>query len=317
MKLQRRRFLQLAGAATVIRPFGALAAPPVRIRVGSGAGVGAAQALYAQETGMFKRHDLEVELEIPLSMKTSLEHIAAGRIDISDGNVLSIALEIERGHDYVIIAPGANYDSSAPTTMLVQAPFSDFRTGKDLNGRTVMTLEENDLAQVSVEQWIDSTGGDSRSVHFVHAIPMANVDEPLADRRIDAALITNPSLTVLQAKGAVKVLANTFDAIGTTFLPAAFFAKRDWVSANREAVRRFAAAIADAAQWANTHHDETVSILAREMKVPESLGAQMVRAHYPGALDPDLIQFPLDAAAKYGAIKPIRARDIMIDTLKD
>ena len=80
---------------------------------------------------MFKRHDLEVELEIPLSMKTSLERFDADRIDIADGNVLSIALEVERGHDYVIIAPGANYDPSAPTTMLVQAPFSDFRTGKD------------------------------------------------------------------------------------------------------------------------------------------------------------------------------------------
>jgi hypothetical protein len=53
------------------------------------------------------------------------------------------------------------------------------------------------------------------------------------------------------------------------------------------------------------------------MKVPESLGAQMARAHYPGALNPDTIQLPLDAAVKYGAIKPIRAQDIIIDTLKD
>ena len=113
------------------------------------------------------------------------------------------------------------------------------------------------------------------------------------------------------------MLANTFDAIGTTWLPAAFFAKRDWVTANREAARRFAAAIVDTAQWANTHRDETLALLAKEMKVPVSLGAQMARAYYPGTLDLHSIQLPLDAAAKYGAIKPIRAQDIVIDALKD
>jgi NitT/TauT family transport system substrate-binding protein len=154
-------------------------------------------------------------------------------------------------------------------------------------------------------------------VHFVHEIPMAEVGKPLADRRIDAALIADPSLTVLRAKGAVKVLANTFDAIGPMWLPAAFFAKRDWITANHETARRFAAAIAETAQWANTHRDETLALLAKEMKVPVALVAQMARAHYPGTLNPLTIQPPLDAAAKYGAVKPIRAKDIIIDTLND
>jgi hypothetical protein len=68
---------------------------------------------------MYKRHDLDVELEFPLSGTAILERFAADRIDIGDMNVLSIALKIESGKDYVIIAPGANYDSSVPTTKTV------------------------------------------------------------------------------------------------------------------------------------------------------------------------------------------------------
>jgi NitT/TauT family transport system substrate-binding protein len=317
MKLQRRRFLQLAGAAAAVRPFGAVGATPLKMRVGSGVGLAAVQSLYAQETGMYKRHDLDVELEFPLSGKAVLERFAADRIDIGDMNILSIALEIESGRDYVIVAPGANYDSSVPTTMLVQAPSSDFHSGKDLEGKTVATLEVNDLALISVKLWIETTGGDLSKVNFVHGIPMIEVDKPLADGRIHAALIANPNLTVLLSNGSVKVLAKPFDAIGTVFTPASFFARRNWVNDNREAVRRFAAAINETAQWATTHHDETVKILASALKVPESRVAQMPHARYPGRLNLESIQRPLDAAIKYGALKPVRAQDIVVDTLKE
>jgi NitT/TauT family transport system substrate-binding protein len=317
MPLQRRRFLQLAGAAATMRPFRALAAPPLKIRVGSGVGLGAAQTYYAQELGIYKRHDLEVALEIPLSMKTVLTRFAAGTLDIGNGNVLSIAREAEKDGNYVIIAPGEYYNSESPTTVLVQAPSSNFHTGKDLEGKTVMTGDGAELAQFAVQNWIDSTGGDFRKVNFVHNIPMAEVGPPLVDGRIDAALINNPTLTILMGNGSVKLLADTFRAIGKTFLPAAYFAKRDWAMANREAVRRFAAVINETAQWANTHHDETVKLVSKLTKAPESLVNQMVRPHYAGTINLESIQRPLDVAIKYGFIKPVRAEDIVIDTLKD
>jgi NitT/TauT family transport system substrate-binding protein len=293
----------------------ALAAPPLKVRIASGHGLGAAQAYYAQEIGIYKRHDLDVDLEIPVSLKTGVEQIVAGKTDIANGNVLSIAREVEKGGNYVIIAPGVDFNSDTPTTVLVQAPFSDFKTGKDLEGKTVATLEENDIAQFSVLNWIDSTGGDSRKVEFVHGIPMIDVGKPLNDRRIAAALIANPAWTILRSNGSVKLLANTFELIGKHFQPAAFFAKRDWVTANREAARRFAAAINETAQWANAHHDETVKLVSRLTKAPESLVNQMLVARYAGRIDLDAIQRPLDVAIKYGFIKPVKAQDIVIDTL--
>ena len=144
---------------------------------------------------------------------------------------------------------------------------------------------------------------------------MMEVAGPLADRRIDAALIANPSLTILLSNDSVKVLAKPFDALGAVFTPASFFAKRAWANANREAVRRFAATIDDTAQWASTHHDETVPILARLMNVPAARVAALPQARYPGRLNLELIQRPLDAAIKYGVLKPVRAQDIVIDTL--
>ena len=47
MTLQRRRFLQIASAAAAARPLSALAAPPLRLRIGSGPGLAAVQTYYA------------------------------------------------------------------------------------------------------------------------------------------------------------------------------------------------------------------------------------------------------------------------------
>jgi hypothetical protein len=44
MKVQRRRLLQLAGAAAVMRPFGTLAIPVLKLRVGRGPGMAATWA---------------------------------------------------------------------------------------------------------------------------------------------------------------------------------------------------------------------------------------------------------------------------------
>jgi hypothetical protein len=52
------------------------------------------------------------------------------------------------------------------------------------------------------------------------------------------------------------------------------------------------------------------------MKVPESRVAALPQARYPGKLNLESIQWPLDAAIKYGVLKPVRAQDIVIDTLK-
>jgi len=141
MILQRPRFLQLAAATAVMPPFAARAETPLKVRIGSGHGLGAAQAFYAQELGIYKRHELAVNLQIPVSLKHCVDQIAAGKMDIGNGNVISIAGEGQKGNDLVIVAPGVNYDSDTPTTVLVQAPFSDFKTGKELEGKTVATLK--------------------------------------------------------------------------------------------------------------------------------------------------------------------------------
>ena len=70
-------------------------------------------------------------------------------------------------------------------------------------GRTVATLEENDLAQFSVKNWIDATGGDSNKVTWIHGIPMGEVGEPLND----GDLFSTGTIPVINFFVALEVVA--------------------------------------------------------------------------------------------------------------
>ena len=62
------------------------------------------------------------------------------------------------------------------------------------------------------------------------------------------------------------------------FLLSVFIATRDWANANRDTVKRFQTANAQAAVWANHNLDKTADILMKYTKLPEATVRTMRRA---------------------------------------
>jgi len=303
--------LTLQALALTVPQVGTSAEPTV-IRIGVSDTDAAAQPLYAQQTGIFRRAGLDAKIVGGMQGGPVLDGIAAGAIDVGFANIVSIASAIQRGSPVVLLAAGSVYDSRAPLTVLVQSPSSNLRTGKDLNGKTVETPSARmDLATISTMAWIDQHGGDSGTVHFVAGIPLAEVADALKAGRVDVSELTEPHLSVQKRRGAVKVFASTYDAIASTFLIGGYVASKPWVEAHPEAAQHFAAAMRESAHWANTHQAETAPILAAQLKVDPSMVLTMVRSRYGETLSAQLIQPALDVAAKYGALKPMKAQELI------
>jgi ABC-type nitrate/sulfonate/bicarbonate transport system substrate-binding protein len=115
----------------------------------------------------------------------------------------------------------------------------------------------------------------------------------------------------LRQRGDVRVLAAPFDAEGDNYLLAGFVASKAWVAANPDAARRFVAAMTETAHWANTHRLETGRLLAARLKLTQAVTDAMSRTEYAETLTQETIQPPLDVAAKYGLIKPMRANELL------
>lgn len=307
----------LTAALLACAAFGRLEAQPsVSVRIGVVNTDVSSEPVYAESQGYFKQAGLTDAIATFSNGAQVLDGLAAGSLDVGFVNVVSAVDAIQRGKPLTILAPATIYDRAAPITVLVQAASSNFTSGRDLNGKTLGVPAPNDLGMVSTRAWIDATGGDATSVHYVTGVPSSQIAAALAEHRVDAAELSEPALTTEVQRGNVKPLAATFDIVGAPFYIGVFVASTAWAHAHPQAARAFAQVMLRTARWANANRAVTAPILAGRLGVSPATAAAMVRARYGETLAPGLIQPIVDLSAKYGVLRPMRA-DMLIGTPVD
>ena len=93
-----------------------------------------------------------------------------------------------------------------------------------------------------------------------------------------------------------------YSVFGPDFMIGGWFCRSDWLQQNRDAARRFVAAIYETARWANSHPDESAAILAKYAKLDPQVLKTMSRAPYGTSLTPSMLQSVFDLAYKYKAV---------------
>src|ERR1700722_16698372 len=92
------------------------------------------------------------------------------------------------------------------------------------------------------------------------------------------------------ASGNFRILADMLNGYSRPILESAFFAKRDWVEANRDAVARFAKVMQQASAYTDTHVDETVPLMVAFTGMDPSAAALMHKTYTALTFDPAQIQ---------------------------
>lgn len=299
--------LSAVAAATLIPGFARAAGKPIKI--GVVASDVSAEPIYAEAQGLYAKAGLEPQIQPLTNGGAILSAIIGGALEVGFANLTSIAAARQRGAPVKIVAPATLYTDKAPVTVLVKARGSKLKTGADLRGKTVAISTLRGELQVGVSLWIDKNGGDSTQTKFLE-IPFAAMAAALSTGRVDAAMLTEPALTL--HKDVVELLSPAYSAIADEFLIGAFVASDTWLRENPDPAKRFGALIFETARWANTHHNETAAILAKRAGLDEALVRSMTRATYGERLAVEYIQPVLDAALKYGSLKePMKAKDLL------
>jgi NitT/TauT family transport system substrate-binding protein len=284
---------------------------PVTIRVGAGANDTVSNLFDAVALGYFKSRGLDVQIQMMTSGASEAAALAGGALDIAESNVVSMSAAHLRGIPFVFIAPGAQYVTTSPTTLLVCPKTSTIKSGKDLNGKNFGVVALADLSQLGPVTWIDSTGGDGSTVHYVE-MPAAGMAAALDRGTVDAAMIPEPALQIALAGGTAKVCAKAFDSVAPAFMLNGWITTGDWLKKNPDVARKFRDAMLEASKWANKNHKASAEIFKQYSKAPPEIIDTMTRATFAEKLDPDLVQPVINAAAKYKFIDhPFPAADIL------
>lgn len=309
IRLASAALAALALIASGVRAVGA--ADPVTIRVGATANDTAAEVYYADELGFFKKRGLDVQIQNLSNGAAEAAAVAGGALDIGEQNIISMAHAHERGLNFMYLFPAGEFVNKESTTSLIVPTASTVKTGKDLEGKTLAVFALGDLAQIGAAAWIDKNGGDSTKVKFIE-MPSSQVGAAVARGTIDGGVIAEPALRRAQDTGNVRVLAQPYSALGDRFMINGWFAKSDWIAKNPDAAKKFADAIAEAAIWANTHHQESAEILAKHSKVSLAVLSRMQRSTYGEKFDTKAMQSVIDSAVRYkGLAKPFAASEIV------
>lgn len=263
---------------------------------------------YAQSAGLAEQAGLNIRTEMMSFGAASQSALLGGAADIGNSNPGSLAIARERGLSMVIVASGGLYSTKEPTSQLMVPKDSPLRTARDLNGKTVAINGLNSLSHFAVQAWIDKNGGDAKNVKFID-MPFAEMPITLVAKRIDAALVAEPQLTVI--KKDARVFSNAYDAVAEHFVISIWVATAAWAAANPDVARRFAAMIYRTAAWANTHRPQTAEVLAKTTQLDPGIVRSMSRITFAESSDPGLIKPQLDVTLKYGAItKPVTPEEL-------
>jgi len=140
--------------------------------------------------------------------------VAGNAVDIGYSDVISLSSAFAKRVPFVIIAPAALYESTAPTTGLVVAANSPIRTAKDLNGKVMAGSGLGTISGYGPRAWLEQNGADEPSVKFVE-LPFSSMQPALDAGRIDAATIAEPFLA--QARKTDRVIALPYDSVAKEF----------------------------------------------------------------------------------------------------
>ncbi len=275
---------------------GAQSGAPVTVHVGATLSDDIVPVAYAQRAGLFARNGLDVQLMPSTSGAAVTAAVLSGAYEFGKSSLLSIILAHLRGLPVTVIAADAVYDPRAPFGQLVVAPDAAIATAKDLDGKTIGVPSLTDLNQIAIASWIAKHGGDPATVKFVE-IPNTAAAAAIAEHRIDAAGLQQPSLADAIATGKAKVLGNDYDAIASDFYISVFFTSQDYGAKHPDVVRGFTRALTEAAAYQNAHHAETAPIAAELTKIPVDVVNKMPRVLIGTSLNAAEIQPVIDAAA--------------------
>jgi NitT/TauT family transport system substrate-binding protein len=309
----RRGFITTAAATLTAGALGrAGAQTPVAIRLASAPDDDVSAVLYAIDAGLFRRAGLDVSIERANSGAAVGAAVTGGAIDIGKSSMVSLISAHQRGLPFVLVASSAIYDGDHPLIAMVVAKDGPITTPRDLPGKIVSVQALNDLNSIACAALVDAAGGAWKDVRYIE-LPTSSAPDALVNHRIDATTITTPALQVALDTGKVRILGYPFSAIAKRFIQAAWFTTRDYAAKNADTVQRFRHVVEAAGTIVNAHSNLSVVPLAAFTGLDPQVIARMPRATAGGPLDPALLQPPIDAAAKYGAIPaPFDARQLLL-----
>ena len=277
-ELSRRAALTLltvSAAATALPK--ARAAEPTLLHVSIVPIFDVAPYFAADKQGYFAAEGLALTSQPTQGGAVGIPALVSGSFDIVYSNSISVVTALEQGIDLRIIAQGSLISTPPNSNGLLGRKGEGFRTGKDLEGKTIGVNARYNIQWLAMRAWVKKTGGDPDKVTY-REVPIPSSLDAIKTKQVDVGLALDPFLTIGLGDPELEFIDWPIYAV----LPGG--ATAFWVVLGKTAaekpdmVKSFVRAYRKGAQWVNAHHGtpEFIDLVSSYTHIDPKLVGKMV-----------------------------------------
>ncbi len=276
------RILALMTTAILLSAAPALAQN--KVQIGCTATSDCASAMLAIDEGLFKKHGIDAEMVLIGINSNIPAAILSNSIQIG-GPTSTVFLQAADGGLDLVAIGGASVMS--PVTNKNVAAFVKngitINSPKDFVGKKVGAPGLGAFLHVLFVKWLIEKGVDPKQVNFVE-VTFPTMMDIMKSGSVDAVLTGEPFITRMSNAGLGSVGAYYAAELGRSEPIIFYAASREWAEKNPELVKKFRAAIAEAAPVVNEDREKASASIAKFTKQP----LELVKATPPNRSEPVL-----------------------------
>jgi ABC-type nitrate/sulfonate/bicarbonate transport system substrate-binding protein len=259
------------GVALSITAFGQPAEAQTKVRVGRPQ-AGTFQFVPVQvgiESGIFRKHGLDVEGVDFGGGPRMKQALAAGSIEIAIGSGPELAL-VAKGAPELGVAAMADAPYAVVLAVLKDSPI---KTAADLKGRTISVSSRGSLTYWLAQELSRQQGWGPTGFNIAPLGTTAAQMAALKTRQIDGMIVEVNAGYRLEEEGVGRVLVQFGDII-KTFHIYVIYAHNEFAEKRPEAVRAFLAGWFETIDWMHQNRDQTIAIVRRTADVSLSIATR-------------------------------------------
>ncbi|MES2259064.1 MAG: ABC transporter substrate-binding protein [Pseudomonadota bacterium] len=259
-------------------------------------------AFVAREEGYFKRHGLDVELQLLTLTSAVPAAVQSDSIQIG-GTVPTVLLQaVDSGLDLVALANGSVNDNTGKNPALVARTGSNIRQAQDLVGKKVGVPGLGGVMHVLIRRWLSEKGVDFKKVTFIEtAFPQ--MSDLLKGGTVDAVATADPFMTRIEQAGSGAVVSYIGRDFPSGFSNVLYLSSRDWAAKNPAAVQAFRAALAEAIVFADKEPRKTREHIGKYIKLPPAVLDTMPAPKLMADLTAPRMRFWAESMRQQGMLK--------------
>ncbi|MEV7694328.1 ABC transporter substrate-binding protein [Microbacterium sp. NPDC089189] len=259
-------------------------------------------ALWAAiDAGIFEEHGLEVEVVPAQGGAQAIPALLSGDIDFAIGQPMGPIRAALQDLGVVIFS---NYASSlaegTDVNSVVALEASGITSAADLAGKRVSVNSIGAAGDLTIRKAVDDAGGDSSTIEFVE-VAFPDVQAQLEAGNIDAGWVPDPFRGLIVSAGGVDVVSPYQATIpGLTVLTN--FTTQETLDSDPDLVADYAAAMAEALQYATDNEDAVRQAIATNLDIPEAAAAAITLPNFTPDLGDAGIETLAALAVEYAYI---------------